>query len=431
MEKRYITRSGKIVWTNLNASMLKQSDDTVYFLGIIENITERRQVEEQLRESQKLESLGVLAGGIAHDFNNLLTGILGNASLGLDIAPPGSPMRPLLESLVKASERAADLTRQLLAYAGKGRFVLKSIDLSSAVQEISSLVRASVPGHVHLELKLTPDLTAIEADPAQIQQVIMNLLLNAAESIEPGREGRVTVITSERLATESELRGMLSSGNSQPGTYAELDVSDNGCGMDSATQERMFEPFYTTKFTGRGLGLSAVLGIVRSSGGALNVESQQGTGTRIRILLPTTTKVAPEKRPEVQQDLKGSGTVLVVDDEPMVLSLARSTLERAGYRVLTANGGAEAEEIFTRRDGKIDVVILDVTMPGMNGEEAFRRLKALRADVPVVLSSGHSEDETVSRFQGSGLAGFLQKPYSASQLAEKVRSTLPVTVKTC
>ena len=430
MEKRYLTKSGKIVWTNLNASMLRQSDDTVYFLGIIENITERRQVEEQLRESQKLESLGVLAGGIAHDFNNLLTGILGNASLGLDIAPAGSPMRPLLESLVKASERAADLTRQLLAYAGKGRFVLKAMDLSSAVQEISSLVRASFPGHVHLDLKLANNLTAIEADPAQIQQVIMNLLLNAAESVEPGREGRVTVATSERLTSEGELRSMLSSGNSQPGTYVELEVSDNGSGMDSATQARMFEPFYTTKFTGRGLGLSAVLGIVRSSGGALNVESQPGGGTRIRILLPASAKV-PERRPQLEQDLKGSGTVLVVDDEPMVLALARSTLERAGYRVLTANGGAEAEKIFRSRRDEIGVVVLDVTMPEMNGEEAYRRLKALRADVPVVLSSGHSEDETTSRFQGAGLAGFLQKPYSASQLAEKVKSTMQMAVKTC
>jgi two-component system, cell cycle sensor histidine kinase and response regulator CckA len=422
MEKRYVTKSGKIVWTNLNASVLREREDQRYFLGIIENITERRQVEEQLRESQKLESLGVLAGGIAHDFNNLLTGILGNASLGLDLAPANSPLRPLLQRLVKASERAADLTRQLLAYAGKGRFVISAISLSSMVQEISSLVRASFPGHVRLDLELASGLPAIEADPAQIQQVIMNLLLNAAESIPADRVGVVTVTTRELLATEEDLRGTLSSTRAQPGRYAALEVSDNGSGMEASTQARIFEPFFTTKFTGRGLGLSAVLGIVGSHKGALSVESQVGTGTRFRVLLPMTTKALDVAMPRTAPDPRGSGTILVVDDEPLVLSLARTALERVGYRVLVAASGTEAEEIMKGNPSDVAVVILDVTMPGMNGEEAFRRLKLIRPDVPVILSTGHSETETASRFAGLGLAGFLQKPYTASQLAEKIRS---------
>ena len=424
MEKRYVTKSGRVVWTNLNASILREGNERRYFLGIIENITERKQVEEQLRESQKLESLGVLAGGIAHDFNNLLTGILGNASLGLELAPPASPLRPLLQRLVQASERAADLTRQLLAYAGKGRFMLSALNLSAIVREISSLVRSSFPAHVRLDLELAPAIAAIEADPAQIQQVIMNLLLNAAESIPPDRVGVVKVKTGELTATEEDLRGTFSSARPQPGKFAVLEVTDNGSGMDAATQARIFEPFFTTKFTGRGLGLSAVLGIVGSYGGALSVESQVGSGTRFRILLPVTMKATAVNNPPVNRDLRGSGTILVVDDEPLVLSLARNTLERSGYRVLIAESGSEAEEIMQRRARDIEAVILDATMPMMNGEEAFRRLKAIRPDVPVIISTGHSESEITVRFAGAGLSGFLQKPYTATQLAEKVRSTL-------
>ncbi len=424
MEKRYVTKSGKVVWTNLNASILREGVDRSYFLGIVENITERKQVEEQLRESQKLESLGVLAGGIAHDFNNLLTGILGNASLSLDMTPANSPMRPLLKRLVQASERAADLTRQLLAYAGKGRFVLTVINLSSLVMEISRLMRASFPGHVGLDLQLAPDMPAIEADPAQIQQIIMNLLLNAAESVPLDRAGVVRVRTYALTATDEDLRGTLPSSRPLPGRYAALEVIDNGCGIDPATQARIFEPFFTTKFTGRGLGLSAVLGIVSSYHGVLRVESHVGTGTRFLVLLPVSEKVVEVPVPHLPEDLHGSGTILVVDDEPLVLALARSALERAGYHVFAAGSGLEALEVLNRSAKDINLVILDVTMPGMSGEETFKRMKAIQPNIPVILSTGHSEIETANRFAGSGLAGFLQKPYTASQLAEKIRSAM-------
>ena len=424
MEKRYLTKSGKIVWTNLNASILRESDESRYFLGIIENITERRQVEQQLRESQKLESLGVLAGGIAHDFNNLLTGILGNASLGLDMAAANSPLRPLLQRLVRASERAADLTRQLLAYAGKGRTVLTALNLSTMVREIASLVRSSFPAHVRLDQDLASGMPAIEADPAQIQQIVMNLLLNAAESIPADRAGVVNVRTRELAATEEDLRGALSSSPPQPGRYAVLEVVDNGSGMDAATQARIFEPFFTTKFTGRGLGLSAVLGIVGSYQGALLMESEVGTGTRFRVFLPVTEKTAAEETPRESSDLRGAGTILVIDDEPLVLSMARSVLEQCGYRVFTAESGARAIEAMKQNTAEIEAVILDVTMPEMSGSEAFNRLKAIRPDLKVILSTGHSETETTARFAGAGLAAFLQKPYTATQLAETVRSVL-------
>lgn len=432
IEKRYLTKSGGVIWTHLNASMLYESDGRRVFLGIVENVTERRQVEEQLREAQKLESLGVLAGGIAHDFNNLLTGILGNASLGLELVPPDSPVRPLLLRLVTAGERAADLTKQLLAYAGKGRFILTAINLSSTVEEIASLVHASFPRHVRLDLDLADKLPYVQADAAQIQQIIMNLLLNAAEAIPEDREGWVKIRTFALNATADDLRGVISGTQPPPGPYVVLEVTDNGCGMCNATQARIFEPFFTTKFTGRGLGLPAVLGIVGSYQGGIRVESHQGSGTTFRVLLPISEKVIVVP-PEAQvRDLTGSGTVLVVDDEDVVRSLARNTLERFGYKVLTAHGGSEALEILRERGGEIKAILLDVTMPGMNGEETFQQLRMLRNDVPVILSSGHTEREAEERVAWNEAiaapAGFLQKPYTASQLAAKIKSALQYTL---
>jgi PAS domain S-box-containing protein len=424
MEKRYLTKSGKILWCNLNACVLRETEDRFYFLGIIENVTDRKQIEEQFRESQKLESLGVLAGGIAHDFNNLLTGILGNASLGLDLSPPNSPVRPLLQRLIKASERAADLTRQLLAYAGKGRFVLTTINLSTAVKEISGLLRATFPARVRLDLDLALDVPLIEADPAQIHQIIMNLLLNAAESIPAGREGVVQVRTFEMQATEEDLRGALSSAPPQPGRYAAVEVADNGSGMDAATQARIFEPFFTTKFTGRGLGLSAVLGIVGSYKGALTVESREEAGTRFRVLLPASATTVEPADSRSSLDIHGSGTILVVDDEQLVLAVARSALERVGYDILVAESGNEALEIVERHARRIAAVILDMTMPGMSGEECFKQIKKIRPDMPVILSTGNSETETTSRLAGEAITGFLQKPYTAAQLAETIKSAM-------
>jgi len=278
---------------------------------------------------------------------------------------------------------------------------------------------------VRLELELSPTLPAVEADPAQIQQIIMNLLLNAAEAIPDDRHGVVTVRTRELDATEEDLRGMLSGMRASPGRFAVLEVEDNGLGMGPDTQSRIFEPFFTTKFTGRGLGLPAVLGIAGSYKGALSVRSEPGKGSRFRVLLPAQVPAldAPAETPE--EELKGSGTILVVDDEPMVLTLARTVLERFGYNVLAATRGEEALNILRRAPEDISAVILDITMPGMDGEEAFRGLKSIRSDVPVILSSGHSESDAMGRFSGEGLAGYLQKPYTAAQLAGKLRSALP------
>ncbi len=394
------------------------------YLEINTDITEKRRIEEQFRHTQKLESLGVLAGGVAHDFNNLLTGILGNASLAVDGLSPHHPNRVLLEEVIKAAERAADLTRQLLAYAGKGRFVLRTVDLSLLVREISGLVQASVPKTVHLRQQLDDRLPGIDADPGQIQQIVMNLVINGAEAIGP-EGGTVLVRTRAQSVDEHYIETMSSGGELLfPGEYVSLEVHDTGSGMDEETIARIFDPFFTTKFAGRGLGLSAVLGIVRGHKGALKVYSQPGQGTTFKVLFPASERRVSDQTPGISVSLAGTGTVLVVDDEEVVRQTAKHTLERYGYSTVTAEDGSRAIDLYKNHAGGIVLVLLDLTMPGLSGEEALRQLRRIDAKVRVLLSSGYNEVEAVQRFAGKGLAGFIQKPYTAAALAEKVKEVL-------
>ncbi len=394
------------------------------YLEINTDITEKRRIEEQLRHTQKLESLGVLAGGVAHDFNNLLTGILGNASLALDDVPSHHPNRILLEEVMKAAERAADLTRQLLAYAGKGRFVMRTVDLSLLVREISGLVQASVPKTVHLRQQLGERLPGIDADPGQLQQIVMNLVINGAEAIGP-EGGTVLIRTSIQPVDEHYIETMSSAGELlSPGDYISLEVHDTGCGMSEETISRIFDPFFSTKFAGRGLGLSAVLGIVRGHKGALKVYSQPGQGTTFKVLFPASENRVSEQTSSFPGSLAGTGTVLVVDDEELVRQTAKHTLERYGYRAVTAEDGSSAIDVYRQNAGGIVLVLLDLTMPGVSGEEALRQLQGINAKVRVLLSSGYNEVEAVQRFAGKGLAGFIQKPYTAATLAEKVKEVL-------
>jgi PAS domain S-box-containing protein len=395
--------------------------------GILEintDITERRRIEEQLRHTQKLESLGVLAGGVAHDFNNLLTGILGNSSLALDNVSPSNPNRPLLEEVMRAAERAADLTRQLLAYAGKGRFVMRTLDLSDLVREIAGLVQSSLPKQAQLRLQLSDDLPGIDADPGQLQQIVMNLVINGAEAIGP-EGGSVLVRTGVQEVDTHYISTMSSAGELlKPGRYITLEVHDTGAGMDEATLAKIFDPFFTTKFAGRGLGLSAVLGIVRSHHGALKVYSKPGQGTTFKVLFPASASQVMHHAQPVRRQLDGAGTVLVVDDEEIVRLTAKHTLERYGYRTMLANDGTTALEAYRDQSGLIGLVLLDLTMPVMNGEETLRHLQTVNPKVRVLLSSGYNEVEAVQRFAGKGLAGFIQKPYTAAGLAEKVKDAL-------
>src|SRR5713101_5206470 len=303
---------------------------------------ERRILEERARQNQKMESLGVLAGGVAHDFNNLLVGIMGNSSLMIDMLPASSPLVPLLSDIVLASQKAADLTRQMLAYAGKGRFVIEPTDLSALVQDISGLVRTAISKKVQLDLQLEPNLPPSDADPTQIQQLVMNLLINGAEAI-GDKVGTVTVKTGLREVDAATLITHFTSQGIESGSFVFLEVSDTGCGMDDATQSRIFEPFFTTKFTGRGLGLAAALGIVRGHKGALKVESEPGKGSAFEILFPMSSQALrkPQASPEeiTRRAAPKAGHILVVDDEDLVRRTAKYALERYGFTVLLSENG--------------------------------------------------------------------------------------------
>ena len=389
-------------------------------------LEERVRSEQRLRETQKLESLGLLAGGIAHDFNNLLTGVLGNASLALEDAAPGSHLACTLQEISKASERAADLTRQLLAYAGKGRFIVQDLDLSQQVREITALVQASIPRTVQLRLQLADGLPLTEADSAQIQQVIMNLVINGAEAIPENQTGTVLVTTGVQDVDAAYIRTTLPETEIAEGQYVTLEVQDTGVGMSPEVLRQIFDPFFTTKFMGRGLGLAAVKGIVRGHKGAIKVYSTPGNGTSFKLLFPVSRQEAGNTASGVaqQQLLTGSGTVLVIDDEEIVRRTAAATLNRFGYRVLVAEDGMQGVERFRELAAEIDVVLLDMTMPVMSGEETFRQLRLIQPDVRVILSSGYNEAEATRRFSGKKLAGFVQKPYTSARLAEAVKSVL-------
>jgi signal transduction histidine kinase/CheY-like chemotaxis protein len=392
-------------------------------MGLWFDMTERKRVEEHLRSAQKLESIGLLAGGIAHDFNNLLVGVIGNAGLAETMLPHGSPVVDVLKRIVTAGEQAAHLTSQMLAYAGKGRFIVKPVDLSGMVLETGRLLQASLSGKIEIRHELAPGLPAVETDPSQMRQVYMNLALNAAEAI-GDNPGLITVETGEMTLDAASVAG-LENWSITPGPYVYLEVSDTGSGMDESTLSRIFDPFFTTKFQGRGLGLAAVSGIVRAHRGAIRVTSRPGFGSTFRVILPSAPARVPAPPPAAPiTDLRGEGTVLVVDDESLVREVARRSLERQGYEVLLAANGPEAVEIVRDQGDRIRLVVLDLSMPGMSGEDTLPRLREIRPDLEVMVSSGYSRAEALRSFQGVHISGFVQKPFSIAGLAREVRSVL-------
>jgi signal transduction histidine kinase len=410
---------GRLAQLHLWASPILTDDaglDGVVMMAA--DVSERKALEAQIQQNQRLESLGVLAGGIAHDFNNLLTGVLGNASLLHDRVSPGSLESRAASDLIAAGQVMAKLTAQMLAYSGRSRFYLQSLDLSTEVRQITDLVQASIPKGVRLKLALGEELPGIEGDSSQIQQVVMNLVINGAEAIGPG-QGEVEVRTLARRAESNELATGVTQPSVPAGEFVVLEVRDTGAGMDEETKARIFDPFFTTKFTGRGLGLSAVLGIVRAHRGALIVESRAGRGTTFRVLFPhgsASRQTAPQKKATTH---RGSGTILIVDDEEIVLRMAQSALDQAGYDVLSATNGSEALEVYAAQPDRIDAVLLDMTMPCMGGEETMERLAARWPDATVVATSGYDVREAESRFRARP-AGFLQKPYTAAELTAKI-----------
>jgi PAS domain S-box-containing protein len=426
---RVLLPDGTVRWIAANGKALRTNaatDAGFRLVGTVRDVTEQRQSEESMRETQKLESMGLLAGGIAHDFNNLLTGVIGNVSLLADQIPPESPLSETVEALSAAGERMSRLTSQMLAYSGRGHFVIETVDLSKQVVQITTLVQASIPKNVQLRLCLSNDLPLIDADISQLQQVIMNLVINAAEAV--GSEPGMVELTTGVEAVGKDFRGNLTREEPRAGDYVVMTVTDTGCGMDEATCARIFDPFFTTKFTGRGLGLSSVLGIVRSHKGLLTLDSIVGGGTKFRVFFPIAERRA-QARPAPDGSAPGEGTVLVVDDEEIVRRMAQAALKRLGYRVLTANNGEEAVRLYSRAPDEVDLVLLDMTMPVMGGEEALRIMKQIRPGVTVVGMSGFDEQEAHSRF-GRGIAGFVQKPFTAGRLGAAIRaarSTPPAT----
>ena len=388
------------------------------------DVTERKRFQERLQQTQKLESLGLLAGGIAHDFNNLLTGIIGNTSVLLEDVAPDSSMRAGLQDVENAAIRAAALTEQLLAYAGKARFVVEHLDLSALVREISNMIKTSIPKAVKVRLHLEAELPVIEGDVSQIQQLVMNLVINGAEAIGEGKEGAVVVTTRVQSVDERYIQQTLNAGEISPGEYVVLDVTDTGSGMSEETIARIFDPFYTTKFAGRGLGLAAAMGIVRGHQGALKVYSVPGEGSSFQVIFPVSSGQAAERRSDLEEKkLKGRGTILVIDDEEIVRRTARAALEHYGYRVIVAENGTDGLNLL-RNGETIHLVLLDMTMPMMSGEETLKYLRQLRPDLPVILSSGFNQAEVTRTISDRALDWFIQKPYFAWHLAEQVKIAL-------
>ncbi|HJV21197.1 MAG TPA: GAF domain-containing protein [Holophagaceae bacterium] len=426
----FLHRLGHEVHTEVSASPVREGE-RVLVQSIIRDVTEVRRaqlekaaLERQLFQAQKMESLGVLAGGIAHDFNNLLMGVLGHVGLALEKVGPDNPVSRNLEAVQKAGQRAADLTRQMLAYSGRGQFLIRPLDLGAQVEELLKLLEVSIPKGVAMELQLESQLPQVAADESQIHQVIMNLVLNAAEAI-GDTGGLIRIRTGTTHLEQADLVELVLGHDTMPGAYAYLEVEDSGCGMDEVTLSRIFEPFFTTKFTGRGLGLAALVGIVRGHRGALRVRTAPGQGTLFRIYLPALS-LPPQAahQPPAVQGPAAPGRVLVVDDEEIVRSVARQALEARGYEVIEAADGLDAVREVEARGPEISLVLLDMTMPRLGGEGAFRRIRELRPEMPVILSSGYTEQDALSRFQEPGLRGFIQKPYSPRELVAKIQESM-------
>ena len=382
---------------------------------------EERRLEERLLQAQHLESLQLLAGGVAHDFNNLLTTIVG--SLGLAKEELGSEHRvgALLDDAETAARAAATLTMQLLAYSGKGRFVVQALDLSTLARESEELLRSSMPPNVGLHLDLVEDECLVRADETQLRQIVVNLVRNASEAIGDQR-GTVTIATRHECVDPDEIDDsslVHESFGETPGRYAVVEVTDTGCGIASETAERVFEPFFSTKGTGRGLGLAAVMGIVRGHGGSLRVKSSLGRGTSVQVLIPVDGKASDEAEPK-----QAVARLLVADDHDAVRKTITKMLVKRGFEVLTAADGLEAIELFRVHGDELALALIDLTMPRMSGEEVVEKIRQLDGDIPILLMSGYDAGETSGRFDEFRIAGFLQKPFEAGVLEKTVAAAL-------
>jgi two-component system, cell cycle sensor histidine kinase and response regulator CckA len=442
MEDHFIHKDGRHIPISCSTAPIRSDSSIGGAVLVVRDLTEQRrneeadrENEEALQQAQKLESIGVLAGGIAHDFNNLLTGIMGNAGLARRAILGGRSEQAaaLLADVLAASERAADLTRQLLAYAGKGRFVIQPVDLCRLVTEVSTLIRTSISKKITLVIDVPDDCLLIDADKTQLQQLFMNLVINGGEAI-GDRAGTLTVRVQVAHFSERREQPRTEGFPIVAGDYVRIDVTDTGTGMDPETRSRIFEPFFTTKFLGRGLGLSAALGIVRGHRGAIGVKSEPDRGTTFTVLLPARRELRRVERTPTdndvgEQEVPGFGTILVADDEEAVRDLIASALEDAGYTVALARDGKEAVERLRSLGNLVRLVLLDLTMPILGGAEAATELRRIGPDIPIIAMSGYGDIEVMQRFSKAGVDDFLPKPFNPDQLAAKVRQVLLASVQ--
>ena len=437
LELEVTTANQRSIWIRTIGRAEKNATRVVRVYGSFQDITFRKKAEEErqklqlkMQEAQKLESLGVLAGGIAHDFNNLLTVIMGNSSLARE---DPSLANDCLQQIETATQRAADLCRQMLAYAGKGRTSMESVDLNRIVTDTVHLLRLSISKNATLDFALAPEALAIEADHSQIRQVIMNLVINASDAIGDA-SGRIRVSTSRQTITAEILHEVRLGQELPPGEYVVFEVQDEGSGMSEETLARIFDPFFTTKFAGRGLGLAAVLGIVRAHKGAFFVQSSLGHGSTFRMLLPPTGKLpAVNNAPSSALPSMGvapllrPGFFLIVDDEPHVRKLACNILERQGHTVALASDGYEALALALAHGGRLTAILLDLTMPGLDGPSTLKEFRQMKIDVPVLIMSGYSEIDARKRFADDPKLAFLPKPFTSEVLLASLHNLLTRT----
>ncbi len=432
-ELTWITKDERPVETVVSpTSILDAEGRFIGSFAVVTDVTERNRLEQErrslearMRTTQKMESLGLLAGGVAHDFNNLLVGILGHAGLALMELPEDSPARSLMQRVEVAAVRASELTQEMLAYSGRGNFQVETVDLSLLVEEMIQLLNVTISKKAVLDVDFATGLPGIRADATQVRQVVMNLITNASEALQGG-VGAIRIATGLVDADRGVLSETYVDDNLPAGTYVYLEVTDTGSGMDRETRSKIFDPFFTTKFTGRGLGLAAVLGIVRGHRGAIRVDSQVGRGTSIRVFFPAADAAPKRVEPATAESRAdhGSGCILIADDEELVRSVARLSLESAGYKVLLATDGIEAVEVFRQHHDELRAVLLDITMPRLGGDEAFLEIMRIRSDAKVIVASGCHRQAAVERFEGVQPAAFLQKPFRPRQLIDSVRRVL-------
>lgn len=422
-EIKNCAKDGSFFW--VEATIAPTFDDLgrlKQFLAVYLEISPQKKAEERLRLAQRQDSLRVMAGGIAHDFNNLLTSILGNCGiLGLT-TPEGSPSHPFLKNIEQAVHRAALLTNQLLAFTGRGPWMPIQLELNTFLRGMENALALSLPKALHFKLEMAPEPLPVNADPSQLHQIIVSLVNNATEAIGEGRDGAIFLRLRETLLDEAMAAGFLPQTMVKPGAYAVLQVVDSGCGMTPEILARIFEPFFSTKFTGRGLGLSAVIGILRAWGGGITVASAPGRGSTFEVFLPLVMEEIEGKPLDQPPSLTfPGGAILFVDDEPMLRECGAEFLEASGYEVVQAADGLAALELFQARGCEFEVVVMDLTMPRLGGIEAARKMRELRPATRIILSSGYSDDLFADCLGPLKPNAFLHKPYTLEGLRESIQ----------